>query len=233
MLIEHTVLFRCGHAGVEREHLGVPRSGAVTDRPTQVVGHIVDLSLAGEEHEDVPVALPVQFVDGVGNSAHLVTVVVGVLAVRPVADVYGVGAAAHLDHWCATEVPGEPGGVERGRRDDELEVPSLRQQVRQVAKQEVDVQAPLVGLVHDDRVVAAQQTVSLDLGEQDAVGHHLHQRVRAHPVGEADGVAHRGAEGGAELVSDSFGNGACGHASRLGVANETLDTPAELEAQLG
>ena len=49
----------------------------------------------------------------------------------------------------------------------------------QVAEQEVDVQAPLVRLVDDDRVVAAQQPVVLDLGQQQAVGHQPQQRVLA------------------------------------------------------
>ena len=47
------------------------------------------------------------------------------------------------------------------------------QQPLEVAEQEVDVEAALVRLVDDDRVVAAQQPVALDLGQQDAVGHQL------------------------------------------------------------
>ena len=49
----------------------------------------------------------------------------------------------------------------------------LREQLLEVAEDEVDVQAALVCLVDDQRVVAAQHPVALDLGEQDAVGHHL------------------------------------------------------------
>ena len=50
-------------------------------------------------------------------------------------------------------------------------------------------------LVDDDRVVAAQQPVALDLGQQQAVGHQPHERVLARAVVEAhrvaDGVAER------------------------------------------
>jgi hypothetical protein len=53
------------------------------------------------------------------------------------------------------------------------------QQLLEVAEDEVDVEAALVRLVDDERVVAAQVTVALQLGEQDAVGHHLDQRVVA------------------------------------------------------
>ena len=90
-----------------------------------------------------------------------------------------------------------------------------------------------MGLVHDDRVVAVQQTVPLDLGEQDAVRHHLDERVRANPVGKADRVAHGGAEGGAEFVGDALGDGACGNPSWLGMADDPGLTAPGFEAQLG
>ena len=44
--------------------------------------------------------------------------------------------------------------VDGGAGDDQLEVGPLRQQLPEVAEQEVDVEAPLVRLVDDDRVVA-------------------------------------------------------------------------------
>ena len=59
------------------------------------------------------------------------------------------------------------------RGDDQLEVGPLRQQPLEVAEQEVDVEAALVRLVDDDRVVLPQLPVALQLGEQDAVGHQL------------------------------------------------------------
>jgi len=59
--------------------------------------------------------------------------------------------------------------------DDDLEVGAARQQLGEVAQDEVDVEAALVGLIDDDRVVGEQLSVGLDLGEQDAVGHQLDQ----------------------------------------------------------
>ena len=43
----------------------------------------------------------------------------------------------------------------------------------QHAEQEIDVETALVRLVDDQRVVAAQQPVVLQLAQQDAVRHHL------------------------------------------------------------
>ena len=73
------------------------------------------------------------------------------------------------------------------------QVRPLREDALQPAEEEVDRQAPLVRLVEDDRVVAAEERVALDLGEEDAVGHELHVRARRRAVLEADLVADLGA----------------------------------------
>ena len=95
-----------------------------------------------------------------------------------------------------------------------------REQLAEVAEQEVDVEAALVGLVDDQHLVGAQVAVALDLGEEDAVGHHLDEGVLADPVvephGEADGVA----DLGAELLGDALGHRPGGEPPRLGVADE-------------
>ena len=94
------------------------------------------------------------------------------------------------------------------------------EQLVQVAEQEVDVEAALVGLVDDDRVVGRQHPVALDLGEQDAVGHHLHEGAVADPVGEAHGVADGLADLACQLLGDALGDGAGGDAAGLGVADQ-------------
>ena len=80
---------------------------------------------------------------------------------RAVADLDRVGAAGDLDDRRRLppvgEVLGEALGVDGRRGDDQLEVGPARQQLLEVAEQEVDVEAALVRLVDDDRVVAAQR----------------------------------------------------------------------------
>ena len=110
--------------------------------------------------------------------------------------------------------------VDRRRGDDQLEVGPARQQLLEVAEQEVDVEAALVRLVDDQRVVPAQHPVVLDLGQQDAVGHHLDRGVLAGPVGEPDLVADRAAELDAELLGDPLGDRAGGDPARLGVPDQ-------------
>ena len=90
-----------------------------------------------------------------------------------------------------------------------------------------------MGLVDDQRVIAQQASVALDLGEQDAVGHQLDQRSVARVVVEAhripDGVAKRNAQ----LVGDPLRDGAGGQPARLRVADGAANPAAELEADLG
>ena len=90
-----------------------------------------------------------------------------------------------------------------------------------------------MGLVEDQRVVAQQTAVALDLGEQDAVGHQLDQCAVAGLVGESDGVADGLAERGAQFVGDALGHGAGGQSARLGVPDGAADAAAELQADLG
>ena len=73
---------------------------------------------------------------------------------------------------------GEALGIDRRRRDDDLEIGPLALDAAQVAENEIDVEAALVRLVDDQRVVGAQLTVAPDLVQQDAVRHHFDERGR-------------------------------------------------------
>jgi hypothetical protein len=117
-------------------------------------------------------------------------------------------------------VVGEALGVDRRRGDDDLQVGPARQDLAQVAEQEVDVEAALVRLVDDDRVVGAQQRVALGLGEQDAVGHQLDAGAGGEPVLEAHLVADDLAERRLQLLGDPPGDARGGDPARLGVADQ-------------
>ncbi len=134
------------------------------------------------------------------------------------------------------EVPGEPLGVDRRRGDHQLQVGTTGQELLEVPEQEVDVEAALVGLVDDDRVVAAQLPVALQLGEQDAVGHHLDPGVRRGPVGEAHLVAHLISQRDLQLGGEPLGDGPGRDPAGLGVPDHAAPptrAAAELEADLG
>ncbi|MNQ44714.1 hypothetical protein D3C85_584780 [compost metagenome] len=127
---------------------------------------------------------------------------------------------------------GKPLQVDGRRGDDQLEVGAARQQGLQVAEQEVDVQAALVGLVDDDRVVALEMAVVLGLGEQDAVGHQLDQAAVLALVLEAHLVADQFAQRRAQLLGDAGRHAARGQPARLGMADQAVTAAAQLQADL-
>ena len=57
------------------------------------------------------------------------------------------------------------------RGDDNFQIGAARQELFQVAQQEVDVQTAFVRFVNDNRVVGGEIAVGLRFGEQNAVGH--------------------------------------------------------------
>ena len=196
----------------------------------------MDLAFAADEDEHVTRAFAPELGDRVADGLHLITVVFGRDPERTVANLHGVRASGDLDdrHGCgvAREVVRESPGVDRGRGDDHLQVGPRRQELREVAEQKVDVEAALVGLVDDERVVAPEHAVTLQLGEQDAVGHHADQRVLADLVVEPHGEPDCCAERRTELVGHPCRNRACRDTARLCMADQTVDATAGGEAQL-
>ena len=87
-------------------------------------------------------------------------------------------------------------------------------------------------LVDDDRVVRTQVAIPLDLGQQDAVGHHLDQRVRADLIVEPHLEANSFTERAVELLGQPLGHAAGRDAARLGVADPATYPATELETDL-
>ncbi len=230
MRLEDAVLLGVREARVQRQYLGEPVLLLL-----QSVRGVPDLPLTGEEDEDVALALALKLLHGVADGGDLIAVgVVGVLfEERAVAHLHGVRPPADLHDRGVAEMPGEPLGVDGRGGDHDLEIGPARQQLRQIPEQEVDVQGPLVRLVDDDRVVGAQLTVGLDLGEQDAVRHQLDEGgLRIHLVGEADLPADGLAERCTQFLGDPLGDGTGGDPAGLGVPDHAPHTTPELHTDL-
>ena len=162
---EHALLLRHRQPRVQRQDLDGRRVRPAREALAQQVGGLADLALAGQEHEDVAGPLAPEVLGGGDDRVLELLLVVGLLVAgrraagsgprpdtsRPDTSMTGAGAPARA------EVAREALGVERRRRDDHLEVGPPRQQLLQVAQQEVDVEAALVRLVDDDRVVGGEQ----------------------------------------------------------------------------
>ena len=88
-------------------------------------------------------------------------------------------------------------------------------------------------LVDDDRVVAPQQPVALDLGQQQAVGHQPQQRVLARAVAEAHRVADRLAQRHVQLLRDPLRHRPRRQPPRLRVRDRAAHAAPQLQADLG
>ncbi len=237
--VEDPVLVLVGQARVQRQHLGLAILA-----PFQRLVRVADLALAGQEYQHVAARIdPGDFIHrrhdrlvdralAVTTAAVLVLAAAGLAFQRAVAHFHRIGTAFHADHRRIVEMAREALGVDRGRGDDQLEVGAFAQQLLEVAEQEIDVEAALVGLVDDDRVVGRQPAVAGDFRQQDAVGHELDAGVFADPVAEAHLVADHAAQRRAQFLGHPAGDRACGNSSRLGAADQAGGAAAGGQAQL-
>ena len=127
-------------------------------------------------------------------------------------------------------------GVDRGGRDDQPQIGSLRQKTLDVAEQEVDIERPFVRFVQNDRIVVIEKTIVLGFGEQDAVGHQFDKCLRPRAVAKADFEAHVATQRRPKLVGQPRGDRPRGDAARLSVADHGRRAAAHLQAdfrQLG
>ena len=226
---EHPLLLLHGQPREQRQDFRMRRMMLA-----QRLGSLADLPLARQEHQHVAGPDPAEFVHGVDDTVVQIALP-GLLGTRgavgrrirldrPVAHLHRIEPATDLDHGrrlaVAREMLGKALGVDGCRRDDHLQIRPLRQDLAQVADQEVDVEAALVRLVDDDRVVGAQQRIILRLGQQDAVGHQLDRRPGRHRVVEPDLIPDRLAQRRAQLLCDPLGRGGGRNPAGLGVADQ-------------
>ena len=230
VVLKDAVLLGRRQPRIQRQHFGV--------RPiesTQCVGGVVNLALAAEEHQYIAGTVLDQFINRVADRLHLIAIVVEVSvevgSERPIPHLDRKGSARHFDNGSVVEVFGESLRVDGGRGDDHFEIGPPRQQLLDVAEQEIDVETALVSLVDNQRVVTRQGAVVLNLGKQDSVGHHLDQRGVADPIGETNRVPNEATEFGAEFVGHAFGNRSCRDPTRLGMANESRHAATKFETQ--
>jgi len=235
---EHLLLLVGRQPCVQRQDLDRSRVRPAGKALGQQFGRLADLALARQEHQDVAGTFAPQVLGRGDDRLFELLLVVGLIgrpaSERAIAHFDRVVAARDLEHRGRLSAGAEMGGealcVQRRRSDDQLEIGPLRQELLQIAEQEIDVEAALVRLVDDDRVVGGERPVALRLGEQDAVGHQLDVGVGTGMVGEADLVPDHGAQLGAELEGDARGDAAGGNAPRLRMADQAANAAAGVEA---
>jgi len=220
--------------GREAGEQGQDHRAPVAARCEQFDG-VADVLLGGHEDEHVPERSPaLDFVHRGHGGLHVGGgVFIAALIQGTVVDPHRVHAAGNLDHRGVVKGRGEFFRVDGGRGDDKLQVPPAAQHSAQQAENEIDVEAPLVGFIHDESVVGEQVPVPLGLGQQDSVGHDLDQGPVPGFLVEADLVAHRLARRLAQLLGDAARHGEGGDAPRLGAADHSIEAAACFQAELG
>ena len=222
-------------SGEQGQDLGLAQPRMVRETAAQGFCGIADFALAGEEDQDVARRFAGELLDRIADRVERIPVFgVRIRLVRfgfalrrvqrPVTDFHRVGPAGDLfDRGGSAgirEVLGEPFRVDRGRGDDDLQIRPFRQDLLEIAQDEIDVETAFVGLVDDQRGVFAQQFVALDFGEQDPVGHHLDFGLPGDFAGEPDLEAHLFAEFHIQLRGDPLGDRAGREPSWLGVPDQ-------------
>ena len=228
---KHPLLVRAGQPAEERKHVGVAVGPAF-----QPPARLVDVLLRREKHQDVA---PAGFFHDPVDRVHR-PVDIGIyfgfasgLFEGQIADLHRVQAPGHLDDRRLSEGIRECGGIDRRRCDYDFEVLPATDQQSQVTEQEVDVQAALVGLVDDDRIVFQQVGIVLNLGEQHAVGHHLDAGLGHGLVREPDLATDFPSPGHTELLGDAARNGQGGDATGLRARDASVYAPAGFETDPG
>ncbi len=236
---KHALLLVDGQPRIQRQDFDRARVRAARERASQHVARFADFALAGQEDEDVARTLAPQILGGRGDCFLELLFVVRLVfagAQRLVADFDRVRAARDGDDRRRParirEQACKAFGIDRRRRDDELQVGAALEQSLQVAEQEVDVEAALVRLVDDDRVIARKLAVALRFGQENPVGHQLDVRLGTRAIGEADLVADCFAQRRPELVRNAGGDRARGDPTRLGMADQAALASPGGEADL-
>ena len=226
--MKDAILLRGGKARIERQDLATACRG----NARECIGRVLDVAFTAEEHQDVAGPGVEAFLDSL-HRALRGRGIDGVVAHRAPAGLDRMEPPAHFHHRRVAEMRTEPRHVDGGGRHDHLEVRALGKQALDESKQEVDVEAALVRLVHDDGVGAQEQRVTLDLGKEHAVGDHAHQGTLRGAVVEAHLEADRLAEVRGKLRGNARRNAAGGDAPRLGHGDDAVDPAPGLEADLG
>ena len=145
----------------------------------------------------------------------------------------GIHRGVDADDGAAVEVVGKHLDVDGGGGDDHPEVGPPGQHPLQEPEDEVDVEAPLVRLVHDDHGVGREVPPALHLLQQYAVGHDLDDRRGVGVVIEAHLVPDRPRDGRADLAGDVPAHRDRGDAPGLRDAHDAAPRVARLVKDQG
>ena len=163
---------------------------------------------------------------------HILQLTFFILLRLAISHFYRIAAPADLHHRCTGKMFGETLCIKRSRGNDQFEVAPARQDLHEIAEQEVDIERALMRLIEDDSVVFFQQGIALDFGEQYSVRHQLDAGVGRHTIIKTNLVTNHSAQLGLQLKSDAACHRARRHSPWLGVGNRALHPATYAQANL-
>ena len=155
---------------------------------------LANLAFAGQKHQNIALANPSQFVHRINNALVQIALTLALIRLNwPITNLNRIGASADIDDRrgfaVVREMLGKTFRINRRRGDNKLEIGTFGQNLTQIAEQKVNVQTALVRFVNDDRIVLAQQSISLRLRQQNPIGHELDRRPLVQTISETNFVA--------------------------------------------
>ena len=243
MRCKHPLLLARGQPGIEGQQLGLAAPTAKRQQRMlfEELGHLENVALRGQEHEDVAGTISQRFFESLQNRFRPVGVTIFVKhRRRTVLDIDRVRPPRHLQHRGRDppllKMVAEPRGIDRGRGDDQFEVAPSGQQLGQRADQKIDIERPLVRFVENEGVVPVEKPVGLTLAQQDPIGHQLDQRLGSGRIGEPNLETDLLSQRDVQLLRDPSGHAPCRDPAGLRMPDDAVHPPARFQTdqrQLG
>ena len=144
---EHPVLLCLAEPGIQRQD--VQRTGVA-----QRLGQFPDIPLPRQKYQNIPARPKASCVNVLHQSQNLrLYALVPVLGGLQINSFHRVGTPRHLYHRRIIKMTGKALYIDSSRGNDQLEVGPSRQNPLQITQQKVNIEAALVRLVNDDRIV--------------------------------------------------------------------------------
>ena len=150
-----------------------------------------------------------KFFDATDDGAVHGNVIIGAFD-RTVTDFNWKSASFYLDHRRIIEMLTKAFVIDRGRRDDDFQITALGDQPLDVPQQEINIQAPFMGFIDNQRVILFEQLIPAGFRKQHAIGEQFDPGTLADLVLEAHLIANQVAQLRLSLLS----NPRCNRASR-------------------
>ena len=229
------LLFRCGQPRIQRQDVGL---AAAKGPAAQRLRRLENFPLGRHKQQHVPRSARANFMHRVRHPLQPIRFVPILVDRRgPIQHLDRIHASRDFQHrdrpHHRTKVGRKSFGINRGRRDNHLQITSLRNQTMQVPEQKVDIQGPLVRFIDNNRIVIVEKRPTLRFRQQNSVRHQLDMRLLGRGIGKTDFKADFTTDLNGKFFGDARGDRTSGDPAGLCVSDGSGHTPSQFEADFG